>query len=77
MSVAEIQQSVAGLTEKEQADLAAWLLSLLPPASGDDATEESFAEAERRRNELDSGKVQPLTSQEFWSGIERERAGWR
>ncbi len=76
MSVSEIQQSVFDLSEKERAELAVWLLALLPPASSDDAAEESLAEAERRRKELDSGEVKPLTAQEFWSGIERERSRW-
>ena len=77
MSVSEIQQSVVGLSEKERAELAAWLLGLLPSAGGDDAADESLAEAEQRRKELDSGEVTPLTAKEFWDGIDRERSGWR
>jgi len=77
MSVAEIQKSVSSLPDKERARLAVWLLDSLPPASGDDAGDESTAEAVRRREELDSGRVQPVTSDQFWKDVDQERKRWR
>ena len=77
MSVAEIQKSVSGLPEKERAKLAAWLLDSLPPSSEDDGAADSVAEAARRREELDSGRLSPIPAEEFWAGIERERKQWR
>src|SRR5439155_7855949 len=77
MSVAEIQKNVSGLPEKERAKLAAWLLDSLPPSSSDDAGDESAAEAARRREELDSGRVQPVNSEEFWKDVDQEREQWR
>ena len=76
MSVAEIQKNVSGLPEKERAKLAAWLLDSLPPSSEDDAGTASLEEAVRRREELDSGRVQPVPEKEFWAGIDLERGQW-
>jgi putative addiction module component (TIGR02574 family) len=77
MSVAEIQKNASSLPEKERAKLAAWLLDSLPPAAGDDASAESLEEADRRREELDSGRVQPVPEKEFWAGIDLEREQWK
>src|SRR5690242_13686553 len=72
MSVMEIQKSAATLSDKERGKLAAWLLDSLPPSSDEDASSDSIVEADRRRAELDSGKVQPLSNEEFWDSIARE-----
>ncbi len=77
MSIAEIQNSISTLSERDKAKLALWLLDALPPSSEEDASEESDAEAARRRDELNEGRVSPLSSQEFWAGIDRERKRWR
>jgi len=77
MSVAEIQKNASALPEKERAKLAAWLLDSLPPSAEDDAGAESLEEAERRREALDSGRVQPVPEKEFWAGIELERGQWK
>lgn len=77
MSMTEIQAAVSGLPERERGSLAAWLLDSLPAHSGEDAAADSLAEAARRRDELDSGAVRPLTADEFWASIERERLTWR
>ena len=77
MSVAEIQQAVSDLPEVERGTLAAWLLDSLPPHSYEDASAEGIREAARRREELNSGRVRPLSSDEFWASIERLRATWR
>jgi len=77
MSMVEIQSAVAGMSERERGTLAAWLLDSLPPHSGEDASAESLKEAVRRRDELESGNVKALSSDEFWASIERERARWK
>ena len=73
----EIQSAVAGMSERERGTLAAWLLDSLPPHSGADASVESLKEAGRRRDELESGAVKAVSSEEFWASIERERATWK
>ncbi len=77
MSIAEIQHAVAELPETERGTLAAWLLESLPPHRPEDAGAEGIEEAARRREQLDSGGVQPISSEEFWSSIERLRATWK
>jgi hypothetical protein len=76
MSVAQIQEAVAGLRAEERAELAAWLLDSLPPATEDDAGADSVEEAARRRAELDSGQVVAIPSEEFWSRIDQARRQW-
>lgn len=77
MSFAEIQHAVSDLPEVERGTLAVWLLDSLPPHSGINADAEGMEEAAHRREELDSGRVHPLSSDEFWASIERLRATWR
>ena len=77
MSLADIQNEVSDLSEFERGTLAVWLLDSLPPHSDEDASAEGLDEAARRREELDSGRVQPLSSDEFWASIERLRATWK
>ena len=77
MSVAEIQRTVSGLSEKERGQLALWLLDSLPPSSHEDAGDESIAEAVRRREDLDSGRVQAIGTADFWTAVERERQQWK
>ena len=69
MSVIEIQSEVARLSEKERAKLAAWLLESLPEHGDDDAINESIAEADRRREELESKRSELLNESEFWSSV--------
>jgi putative addiction module component (TIGR02574 family) len=77
MSLAEIQKSVSALPEKERAKLAGWLLDSLPPSSSDDVGNESLEEADRRRQELDSGHISPLSEAEFREDIARARKLWK
>jgi hypothetical protein len=77
MSVAEIRNMVAGWSEFDRGTLAAWLLDSLPPHSEEDASAEGIEEAARRRNELDSGRAQSLSSDEFWAAIDQMRATWK
>ena len=77
MSLSQIKDAVAELPDKERGALAAWLLDSLPPNKGEDASAESIAEAVRRREELDSGRVRVVSAEEFWASIERERSSWK
>ena len=77
MSMVEIQNAAAELSDRERGTLAAWLLNSLPPHSGDDGSADSLREADRRRDELDSGDVKAMSAEEFWASIERERATWK
>ena len=69
MSVSEIKRAAAELSLHEKGELATWLLDSLPPSSGEDATEESLAEALRRKRELDSGEAKSLSWDEFWAPL--------
>lgn len=77
MSLLELKKSAAQLADTEKGALAAWLLDSLPPHGEEDALHDSIVEASRRRDELDSGRVQPMRADEFWAAIERERASWK
>ena len=77
MSVADIKNAVAELPEQDRAELAAWLLDSLPAASFGDDNDDGLQEATRRREELDSGRVAPLSAEEFWAGVDRARSQWK
>jgi hypothetical protein len=62
---------------KTKGRLAGWQLDSLPPHGPEDAAADSLADAVRRRDELDSGRVQPVSADAFWAAIERERATWK
>ena len=69
MSFLEIKQAAAALPEQEKSELVAYLLRDLPPASAEDASEDSLAEARRREKQLESGEAKLLSSEEFWASI--------
>ena len=75
MSMADIQAALADLPDQDRGTIAAWLLNSLPPHGTQDAS--SIEEASRRREELDNATVPPMSADEFWNGIERERAQWK
>jgi hypothetical protein len=71
MSLAEIQQAVQHLPLQQKGELVAWILEDLPTtAQGDDLDE--MREAQRRKNELDTGKVKALSENEFWSALQAD-----
>jgi putative addiction module component (TIGR02574 family) len=74
MSLTEIERAVSSLSVKERGTLAAHLLDSLPPHDGEDASQDGIAEAARRRDELNEGRVRALSSEEFWADIRHERA---
>ncbi len=69
MKLAEIEQEALALPDGERASLAARLLDTLPPAGigvSDD-------EVKQRERELESGKVVPITHDEFVRRVQQER----
>lgn len=77
MSVAEIKSAVAELPEQERAELAAWLLDLLPASALGGEDDDGLQEAVRRRVELDSGRVESVGAEQFWSDVDRTRSQWK
>jgi hypothetical protein len=77
MSVADIKNAVAELPEQDRSELAAWLLDSLPAPAFGDEHDDGLQEAARRREELDSGCVAPLSAEEFWADVDRARAQWK
>jgi len=69
MSVEEIEQEALALSERERVTLVAKLLDTLPPA-GTDVSDE---EVERRDQELASGKVAPISHDEFVRRVQAKR----
>ena len=76
MSFGRNSGAVRSLTERERAELAAWIPGSSPPDAGEDAMEESITEAERREAEMDAGVTKPLTEAELWEAVNRERSKW-
>ena len=77
MSLNQIKDAVAELPEKARGSLAAWLLDSLPPHAAEDDSNAGIEEAARRRDELDAGKVQLVSADEFWDAVKQERASWK
>ena len=77
MSVADIKNAVAALADRDRAELAAWLLDSLPSPAFGDETDDGVQEAARRREELDSGRVELLPAEEFWADVDRARSRWK
>ena len=77
MSLSDIKDALAELPDQQRGSLAAWLLDSLPPHGNEDASAEGIAEAARRRDELDSGRMQVISADEFWASVERERSSWK
>jgi hypothetical protein len=77
MSLSDIKEALTELPDKQRGSLAAWLLDSLPPHADEDASAEGIVEAARRREELDSGRVQLVSADEFWAAVQRERSSWK
>ena len=72
MSMAEIKDTIANWPAERRGQLAAWLLNSLPPHAQHDAINDSIDEATRRREQLDLGEVEALSSEEFWNSIRED-----
>ena len=69
-SMEEIEKTLLALPLKQRVLLAESLLGSLPVEAGEMSESEELEEAERRDQEIESGKVRPLTEKEFWQSIE-------
>ena len=58
---------------KERALLAEALLQSLPEGADEMSDAEEIAEAERRDHEIETGRVQPVTQEEFFRRVEATR----
>ncbi|TDU81434.1 hypothetical protein EI77_00742 [Prosthecobacter fusiformis] len=67
MSIAQIREQIDALSYEERVELAEWLHITTP--LGDDEDEE-VALAEKRSEELRTGKARLLTEEEFWAGVQ-------
>ena len=68
MSLAEIEEAALGLSEPDRAALVAALLDTLAPQ-----TEIGDEEALRRDQELETGRVEAISHEEFTRQVEQER----
>lgn len=64
----EIQELAMNMPARSRMKLAGELLRSTTPAC---SVEEALAEASRRDEEISSGKIKPLSEEEFWSGIRK------
>ena len=69
MSLADIQKEALALTQKQRARLVISLLETLPPPEEEIPDEEVF----QRDAELESGRAQEISHDEFTRRVERER----
>ena len=69
----EIEAAILRLPENERLHLADTLLGSLPLPPAAHEPDEIIAEALRRDAELESGRVQPLSEEQFWAGVRRPR----
>ena len=72
-AILEIEKTLLALPVEQRAALAEALLSSLPPAGEEWSDAAEIAEAERRDKEIESGRVQPLSEEEFGQRIEASR----
>ena len=64
----EIQELALKMPPRSRMKLAGELLRITAPGC---APEDALAEAKRREEEISSGKVKPLSEEEFWRGIRK------
>jgi hypothetical protein len=67
MSIAQIREQIEELSYEERVELSEWL-QITTPVEDDDAYYEALAE--KRSEELRTGKARLLSEEEFWAGVE-------
>ena len=72
-AIQELEKTVLALPLEQRVLLAESLLGSLPPQSDVWPEEDELAEVERREREIENGRVQPLSQDEFWSRVEASR----
>lgn len=69
----EIEAAILRLPESDRLQLADTLLGSLPLPPAAHESEEIIVEAISRDAELESGRVQPLSEEQFWAGVRHPR----
>ena len=69
MSLAEVEKQALALSENERARLAVSLLETLPPSGAEISDEEVL----QRDADLESGRVQEISHEEFGRRVQQER----
>ena len=69
MSLAEVEKQALALSENERARLAVSLLETLPPSGAEISDEEVL----QRDADLESGRVQEISHEEFVRRVQQER----
>ena len=72
-AIEELEKAALALSVEQRAWLVESLLSSLPPMREAWSEAEELAEVERREQEVESGRVQPLSEAEFWKRVEAGR----
>lgn len=74
MSLAQIQEAIEELSAEEMRTLRAWLSDRTDEAADDQADDvEGVRIAQKRLDELSSGKVKGLSHEEFWAEMNARR----
>ena len=68
MSIAQIREQIEELSYEERVELSEWLQLTTPVEEGDDAYFEALAE--KRSEDLRTGKARLLSEEEFWAGVQ-------
>lgn len=68
MSIAQIREQIEALNYEERVELSEWLQVTTPVGENDDAYLEALAD--RRSEELRTGKAKRLSEEKFWAGVE-------
>ena len=72
-AIKEIEKTVLALPPEQRAQLAEALLSSLPPIGNDLSEEAEIEEAIRRDQEIETGRVQALSEDEFRRRVDAAR----
>jgi len=72
-AIEELEKAVLALPLDQRVLLAESVLSSLPAPGEEWSEAEELAEVERREQEIQGGKVQPLSETEFWRRVEARR----
>ena len=69
MSMADVQNLVSALSERDRVELAAWLLESVAGQADDVVLTETATIARQRQADIDSGEAKVLSDQQFWTRI--------
>ncbi len=71
-SIAHIREQIDELSPADRQELSAWLQETTSEEDDDEAyLQEGIALAEKRSEEMRTGKARLLSEEEFWAGVEQ------